>query len=61
MGGVLSKHSRVNQICTFQGKDFSDSQEDDDDTFMEPDIWFSDFYHFDKILTLENDSSYIKH
>ena len=34
MGGVLSKHSRVNQIFTFQGKDFSDSQEDDDDTFM---------------------------
>ena len=57
MGGVLSKHSRVTQICTFQGKDFSDSQEDDDDTFMEPDISFSDFDHFDKILTLENDSS----
>ena len=58
MGGMLSKHSKVNLICTFQGKDCSDCQEedDDDDTFEEPDIWFSDFYHYDSILTVENDS-----
>ena len=57
MGGVLSKPSRVNHICTFQGRKLSDSEEDDDDSFMEPDTWLSDIYHYDKILTIENDSS----
>ena len=57
MGGVLSKPSRVNHICTFQGRQLSDSEEDDDDSFMEPNTWLSDIYHYDKILTIENDSS----
>ena len=59
MGGVLSKHSKVNLICSFQGKDCSDYQDEDenDDIDEEPNVWFSDFYHYDSILTVENDSN----
>ena len=58
MGGVLSKPSRVNQICNFQGMNISDSDEDNHVyTFEEPDKWLSDIYHYDQILTIENDSS----
>ena len=58
MGGVLSKPSRINQICTFQEKNFIDRDGDYDiDSFQEPDKWLSEVYHYDKILTIENDSS----
>ena len=54
----ISKSSRINQICTFQGMKISDSDEDYDvDSFKEPDKWLSDIYHYDQILTIENDSS----
>ena len=58
MGGVLSKPSRINQICTFQGVNISDSEEDNhDDSFNEPDKWLSDIYQYDQILTDESDSN----
>ena len=58
MGGTLSKFSKVNLICSFPCKDFSDYQDKDenDDFGEETDIWFSDFYQYDSILTVENDS-----
>ena len=58
MGGTLSKFSKMNLICSFLGKDFSDHQDEDenDDFGEETDIWFSDFYQYDSILTVENDS-----
>ena len=45
-------------ICSFQGKDCSDFQDKDenDDIYEEPDIWWSDFYNYDSILTVINDS-----
>ena len=58
MGGTLSKFSKVNLICSFPGKDFSDYQDENENDYFgeEPDIWFSDFYQYDSILTVENDS-----
>ena len=58
MGGTLSKFSKMNLICSFPGKDFSDYQDEDenDDFGEETDIWFSDCYQYDSILTVENDS-----
>ena len=44
MGGTLSKFSRINLICSFPGKDFSDNRDEDEneDFGDETDIWFSD-------------------
>ena len=58
MGGTLSKFNKENMICSFQGKDCSDYQDEDenDDIYEEPDIWWSGFYNYDSILTVINDS-----
>ena len=58
MGGTLSKFSKMNLIWSFPGKVFSDNRDKDEneDFGEETDIWFSDFYQYDSILTVENDS-----
>ena len=58
MGGTLSKFSRINQIRSFPGKVFSDNQyeEEIEDFSEENDTFYSDYYQYDSILTIENDS-----
>ena len=58
MGGTLSKFSRMGQIRSFQGEVFSDNQyvEEFEDFSEEIDIWYSDYYNYDSIVTIENDS-----
>ena len=58
MGGTLSKFSRINQIRSFPGEVFSDNQyvEEIEDFSEEIDTWYSDYYNYDSILTIEGDS-----
>ena len=57
MGGTLSKFSRMNQICSFQGEVISDNQYVEEfEDFSEIDTWYSDYYDYNSILTIENDS-----
>ena len=58
MGGALSKFSRINLICSFPGKVFSDNQDEEEieDFSEENDTWYSDYYQYDSILTIEDDS-----
>ena len=58
MGGTLSKFSKMNLICSFPGKDFSDNRDEDENEHFgeETDTWFSDYYQCDSILTIEDDS-----
>ena len=58
MGGTLNKFSRMNQIRSFKGEVFSDNQyvEEFEDFSEEIDTWYSDYYNYDSILTIENDS-----
>ena len=45
-------------ICSFPGKDCSGDQDEDENDviYEEPNIWLSDFYNYDSILTVINDS-----
>ena len=58
MGGTLSKFSRMGQIRSFQGEVFSDNQyvEEIEDFSEESDTWYSDYYNYYSILTIEDDS-----
>ena len=58
MGGTLSKFSRMNQIRSFPGEVFSDNQfvEEIENFSEESDTWYSDYYKYDSILTIENNS-----
>ena len=58
MGGTLSKFSRMNQIRSFPGEVFSDNQyvEEIEDFSEEIDTWYSEYYNYDSIITIENDS-----
>ena len=58
MGATLSKFNRMNQIRSFKGEVFNDNQsvEEFEDFSEEIETWYSDFYNYDSILTIENDS-----
>ena len=58
MGGTLSKFSRMGQIRSFQGEVFSDNQyvEEFEDFSEETDTFYSEYYIYDSIITIENDS-----
>ena len=60
MGGVLSKSSRINQICIFQGRNISDDEENNsDDSSNEQDKWLSDIYQYDQIFTIESNFGHV--
>ena len=58
MGGTLRKFSRMGQIRSFQGEVFSDNQyvEEFEDFSEETDTFYSEYYNYDSIITIENDS-----
>ena len=60
MSNKCSKFKQTIQTTSYAGVPISPNSsesEDDDDSFLEPNTWLSDTYHYDKILTIENDSS----
>ena len=61
MGAMLSKFSRMGQIRSFKGEVFKDNQyvEEFEDFSEESDTFYSEFYNYDGIITIENDSNWI--
>ena len=59
MGAMLSKFSRMGQICSFKGEVFQDNQnvEEFEDFSEESDTFYSEIYNYDSIITIENDSN----
>ena len=61
MGAMLSKFSRMGQIRSFKGEVFKDNQyvEEFEDFSEESDTFYSEYYNYDSIITIENDSNWI--
>ena len=61
MGAKLSKFSRVGQIQTFQGVVVQENQtRDDSDHFSdESETFYSEFYIYENIVTIETDSNWV--
>ena len=59
MGAMLSKFSRVGQICSFKGVVVQDNQgmEEWDNFSDESDTFYSEIYNYDNIVTIENNSN----
>ena len=59
MGAMLSKFSRMGQIRSFKGEVFQNNQnvEEFEDFSEESDTFYSEFYNYDRIITIENDSN----
>ena len=59
MGAMLSKLSRMGKIRSFKGEVFQDNQnvEEFEDFSEESDTFYSEFYNYDRIITIENDSN----
>ena len=59
MGAMLSKFSRVGQICSFKGEVVQDNEngEECDNFSDESDTFYSEIYNYDNIVTIENDSN----
>ena len=58
MEKTVSKFSRMGQIRSFQGEVFNDNQyvEEFEDFSEETDTFYSEYYNYDSIITIENDS-----
>ena len=59
MGALLSKFSRMGHFRSFKGEVFQDSQnvEEFEEFSEESDTFYSEFYNYDGIITIENDSN----
>ena len=51
----------MGQICSFKGEVFNDNQyvEEFEDFSEESDTFYSEYYNYDSIITIENDSNWI--
>ena len=61
MGAMLSKFSRVGQICSFKGVVVQENQdmEECNNYSEESDTFYSEIYNYDNIVTIENDSNWV--